>query len=161
MTNPIWTFDPKLDLRLERVVDVPADLVWDCWTIPEHIKVWFTPRPWRTTECEVDLRPGGMFRSVMRGPEGQVFDNVGCFLEVIPKQRLVWTDALLPGWRPVDGTGLGFTAIIALEALGPQTRYTATAIRRNEAGRKKHEEMGFHQGWGMALDQLVAHAKTM
>src|SRR5262245_41418306 len=90
MMKPTWTFNPKLDLMLERVVDVPADLVWDCWTIPEHIKVWFTPRPWRTTECEIDLRPGGKFRTVMQGPEGQVFDLAGCYLEIVPKQRLVW-----------------------------------------------------------------------
>jgi uncharacterized protein YndB with AHSA1/START domain len=53
------------------------------------------------------------------------------------------------------------TAIIALEARGNGTRYTATAIHCDEAARKKHEEMGFHQGWATALDQLVAHVKTM
>ena len=73
----------------------------------------------------------------------------------------MFTDALLPGWRPADGARLGFTAIIALEALGSRTRYTATALHRNEAGRKQHEGMGFHDGWGKALDQLVAHAKTI
>lgn len=152
---------PNLDLVLERVIDVPRDLVWAAWTKPEHVKVWFTPRPWLTTECEIDLRPGGMFRTVMRGPDGEEFDNAGCYLEIVPQERLVWTDALLPGWRPAASTTLNFTAVIELESLGQRTRYIATAIHRDEAGRKAHEEMGFHSGWGAALDQLVAHAKTM
>ncbi len=156
-----WQLDPALDLVLERVVDVPRDLVWEAWTTPEHIKVWFTPRPWRTTHCEIDLRPGGMFRTVMRGPDGEEFDNSGCYLEVVPKQRLVWTDALLPGWRPVkSGAGFNFTAIIALEDLGRQTRYTATAMHSDASGRQQHEDMGFHNGWGAALDQLVEHMRT-
>ena len=52
--------DPRLDLLLERVVDVPPDLVWTAWTVPAHVKKWFTPAPWKTVECEIDLRPGGM-----------------------------------------------------------------------------------------------------
>ena len=48
------------------------------WTTPEHLKKWFTPAPWTTVDCEIDLRPGGIFRTVMRSPEGQEFPNVGC-----------------------------------------------------------------------------------
>jgi uncharacterized protein YndB with AHSA1/START domain len=154
-----WKPDPSLDLVLERVVDVPRELVWAAWTRPEHVRKWFTPAPWTVSDCEIDLRPGGIFRTVMRSPEGKEFPNIGCFLEVVPNERLVWTDALLPGYRPAENPF--FTAIIALEPHGSGTRYIATAIHRDEAGRKKHEEMGFHQGWGKALDQLVAHAKTM
>lgn len=154
-----WKPDPSLDLVLERVVDVPRELVWAAWTRPEHVRKWFTPAPWTVSDCEIDLRPGGIFRTVMRSPEGKEFPNIGCFLEVVPNERLVWTDALLPGYRPAENPF--FTAIIALEPHGSGTRYIATAIHRDEAGRKKHEEMGFHQGWGKALDQLVADAKTM
>lgn len=60
--------DPKLDLVLERVVDVPRELVWKARTTPEHLKKWFTPAPWTTVDCEIDLRPGGIFRTVMRSP---------------------------------------------------------------------------------------------
>jgi len=151
--------DPKLDLVLERIVDVPRELVWGAWTRPEHLKVWFTPRPWTVTDCEIDLRPGGIFRTVMRSPEGQEFPNIGCYLEIIPNERLVWTDALLPGYRPSEKPF--FTAIITLEPRGKGTRYMATVIHRDEAACKQHAEMGFHEGWGTALDQLVAHAKTM
>jgi uncharacterized protein YndB with AHSA1/START domain len=151
--------DPKLDLVLERIVDVPRELVWAAWTKPEHLKVWFTPRPWTVSDCEIDLRPGGIFRTVMRSPEGQEFPNIGCYLEVVPNERLVFTDALLPGYRPSENPF--FTAIITIEPNGNGTRYVAIAMHRNEAGRKQHEEMGFHQGWGTALDQLVAHAKAI
>ena len=146
--------DPKLDLVLERVVDVPLELVWAAWTKPEHIVNWFAPLPWTTTHCEIDLRPGGKFHFVMRSPEGKDFPNTGCFLEVAPNERLVWTDALLPGYRPSEKPF--FTAVIELATQGKGTRYLAPALHRDEAGRQQHEEMGFQKGWGTALDQLVA-----
>jgi uncharacterized protein YndB with AHSA1/START domain len=155
--------DPRLDLLLERVVDVRPELVWAAWTTPAHVKRWFTPAPWTTVDCEIDLRPGGIFRTVMRSPEGQDFTNVGCFLEIIRYERLVWTVALGPGYRPSSGlAGIpSFTAVIALQPQGKGTRYSALAMHGDEAGCKKHAEMGFHDGWGKALDQLVAHAKKM
>ena len=151
--------DPKLDLVLERVVDVPLELVWAAWTKPEHMVNWFAPLPWTTTHCEIDLRPGGILHFIMRSPEGKDFPNTGCILEVAPNKRLVWTDALLPGYRPSEKPF--FTAVIALETVGKETRYTATDIHRDEAGRKQHEEMGFHTGWGTCLDQLVAYVKKL
>jgi len=157
--SQVWKPDPKLDLVLERVVEVPVELVWAAWTKPEHLRHWFTPAPWTVTDCEIDLRPGGIFRTIMRSPEGKDFPNIGCYLEVIPNARLVWTDALVPGYRP-SGTPF-MTAILTLEAVGKGTRYTAMARHADEAARKRHEEMGFHDGWGKALDQLVAHTKTM
>lgn len=149
--------NPKLDLVLERVVDVPPHLVWEAWTKPEHVKHWFCPKPWGVTECEIDLRPGGIFRTVMCSPEGNSFPNVGCYLEIVPNQKLVFTDALQPGYRPSENPF--FTAILLLEPEGTGTRYIAYAIHRDEPGRKKHEEMGFHHGWGTVLDQLVAYIK--
>ena len=98
--------DPTLDLVLERVVDVPRRLVWAAWTQPELLKRWFTPAPWQTVEAEMDLRPGGIFRTVMQGPEaGQRFDNTGCFLEVVDGAKLVWTGALGPGLTCGPGGG--------------------------------------------------------
>ena len=157
--------DPQLDLVLERTVDVPRELVWRAWTTPEHVKKWFTPAPWTTADCEIDLRPGGMFRTVMRSPKGKEYPNVGCYLEIVVNEKLVWTDALLPGYRPsgkaVSGEDLVFTAMILLEPHGNGTKYTAIAMHKDNADRKKHEEMGFHDGWGKMLDQLVAAVKSM
>jgi uncharacterized protein YndB with AHSA1/START domain len=151
--------DPKLDLVLERHADVSPAQVWKAWTTPEHLMKWLAPRPWTITECEVDLRPGGQLKFVMRSPEGQLYPNLCCFLEVVPNQRLVWTDALLPGYRPALEPF--FTAVVLMESDGKGgTNYTAIAIHRDEDGRKKHEAMGFHQGWGQVFDQMVEHIKA-
>ncbi|MBP8295826.1 MAG: SRPBCC family protein [Burkholderiales bacterium] len=167
MIHPTHRIDPKLDLVLERVVDVAPELVWAAWTQPEHLLHWFTPAPWKTVDCEVDLRPGGIFRTVMRSPEGQEFPGSGCYLEVIPNERLVWTNVLAPGFRPAgppsadeaECAHFAFTAVIALAPHGKGTKYTALVMHSAEEGRKKHEEMGFHEGWGKALDQLVEHMR--
>lgn len=155
----------QLDLMLERVVDVPKELVWKAWTTPELILKWFTPAPWSTVDCEIDLRPGGIFRTVMRSPEGQEFPGMGCFLEIVENRKLVWTNVLGPGYRPAtlptddSCESLAFTAVISFEDQGKGTKYTALVIHGDEATRKRHEEMGFHEGWSAALDQLVALVK--
>jgi|SRR5882724_5002538 len=160
MNNPInFKPDPKLDLVLERVVDVPRELVWAAWTTAEHLKKWITPAPWKTVDCEVDLRPGGIFRIEMHGPEGQVQNVAGCFLEIVKNERLIWTDALAPGYRPSKEPF--FTAVILFEPHEKGTKYTAIAIHRDEETRQKHEQMGFHAGWGKGVDQLVELAKKM
>ena len=155
--------DPRRDLLLERLVDVPPELVWAAWTEPQHVKQWFTPAPWKTVDCEIDLRPGGIFRTVMRSPEGQDINNVGCILEVIRNRKLVWTVALQPGYRPSEPTFEvpTFTAVIRMEPHGKGTKYSALALHKDEESRNTHDRMGFSEGWGKALDQLVAHAKTM
>lgn len=155
--------NPQLDLSFERVVDVKPELVWKAWTTAEYLMKWFTPAPWKTVHCEIDLRPGGMFHTVMESPEGQRHPNTGCYLEVVPHRRLIWTGALLPGYRPANLSAdvpFVFTAVIELEPHGTGTRYTATVMHSTEDGRARHEAMGFHHGWGKALDQLVALAKT-
>lgn len=164
----IYHFNPRLDLAFERIVDVPKELLWRGWTEPELIKQWFTPVPWKTVDCEIDLRPGGIFSTVMRSPEGQDFPNIGCYLEVRENEKLVWTNAMLPGFRPASTSAKPdatvdflFSAMIELQTAANGTRYTATVIHADEAGCKQHAEMGFHEGWGKALDQLVALTKNM
>lgn len=155
--------NPKLDLVLERVVDVSPRLVWRAWTEPEHLMKWFCPRPWQTVDCRIDLRPGGEFFTQMRSPEGVDMDGgAGCYLEVVPERRLVWTSALGPGYRPLAAQPeeLLFTAYILIEPHGQGAKYTAIAMHADETGAKRHEEMGFHGGWGTALDQLVEYAKA-
>ena len=154
--------DPKRDLVLERTVDVSPELVWMAWTQPEHLKKWFTPAPWTTVDCEIDLRPGGVFRTVMRSPEGKDFPNLGCYLEIIPHRKLVWTDALQADFRPSPQDphlSFRFTAAVLLEPHRNGTKYTAIAMHQDEASRAKHDAMGFQAGWGKALEQLVEHVK--
>ncbi|MEQ1570112.1 MAG: SRPBCC family protein [Myxococcota bacterium] len=150
--------DPELDLVLERVVDVPPGLVWAGWTQPHHLKKWFCPRPWRVTHCEIDLRPGGIFRTVMQGPDGTENDNTGCYLEVVPGSRIVWTGALEGDYRPsraVEGAPFVFTAQVTIEPHGAGTRYRAVVMHALRSAAQTHQEMGFEAGWGAAFDQLV------
>jgi uncharacterized protein YndB with AHSA1/START domain len=111
----------------------------------------------------IDLRPGGVFRTVMRSPEGEEHPNFGCYLELVPNRKLVWTDALEAGFRPSRHPahdGFRFRAAISLEPQGKATKYTAVAMHGDETARRKHDEMGFQDGWGTALDQLVASMKS-
>ena len=151
--------DPNLDLVLERVIDVATRARLGSFDEAPASQTWFCPKPWRVSECEVDVRPGGMMRTVMQGPDGEVIHGSGCFLEVVPRERLVWTDALLPGYRPSETPF--FTAFIELETVPEGTRYRVIAIHRDAESKQKHEEMGFHQGWGAALDQMVELIQAM
>lgn len=142
------------ELVLTRDVDVPREKLWRGWTDVELMKQWFVPKPWSIASAEIDLRPGGSNRIVMRSPEGQEFPNLGVYLEVVPNERLVFTDAYTRAWEPSEHPFM--TAIITFEDLGNgRTRYTARARHWTVADREKHEAMGFHAGWGKCLDQLV------
>ena len=114
--------DGRLDLTLRRVIDVPRAFVWKVWTEPQHLVKWWAPRPWSTPECTMDLRPGGGMRTVLRSPEGQDFPYVGCFLEVIPQEKIVLTNALEPGYRP--SLDPFFSVILTFKDLGNKTDYT-------------------------------------
>lgn len=153
--------DADRDLVLDRTIPVPPDRVWAAWTTPALLTQWFTPAPWRTIAAEIDLRPGGIFRTVMQSPEGEEFPSAGCVLEVVEERRLAWTGALGPGFRPLDAAAIAaapflFSAVITLEPHEGGTRYRALAIHADAAAREQHAAMGFHAGWGAALDQLVA-----
>lgn len=156
--------DPKLDLVLERVIDLTPEQVWKGWTTPELLCKWFCPEPWKVTEADVDPKPGGIFRTVMQSPEGEKYPNAGCFLEVEENKKLVWTDALAPGYRPVAPAAEGafqMTAFILLEEYQGKTKYTAIARHFKEEDVKKHEAMGFHEGWGICADQLEKLMKSL
>jgi uncharacterized protein YndB with AHSA1/START domain len=152
------------DLVLERVVDVSPELVFKAWTTPKHLMPWFCPKPYRTVECEIDLKPGGKFFAQMVDPDGNKLPaEPGCYLEIVPNRKLVWTSALGPGYRPLDPASAPwfFTAVLTFEPHGAHgCKYTATAIHTSKAHAEAHEKMGFSQGWGKVLDQLVEYVKT-
>jgi uncharacterized protein YndB with AHSA1/START domain len=156
--------DPKLDLVLERTADVKPEQIFKALIDAEALKQWFCPRPWRVVRAEVDPQPGGIFLTEMQGPNGETggVSEAGCFLEVIPNKKVVWTSALGPGYRPLksaDPVGFQMTAVILIEPNGEGSKYTAIAVHADEASRKTHEQMGFHQGWGIAFDQMIEYIK--
>jgi uncharacterized protein YndB with AHSA1/START domain len=153
--------DHRLDLTLTREVKLPRELIWKAWTEPQHLMPWFCPKPWQTIECDIDLRPGGIFRTLMRGPEGQTMNNVGCYLEVVRPERLIFTSVLGPEFRPIEKPLVAFTAVLTFTAIPGGTRYAVRALHSNDADKNKHAEMGFDQGWSKALDQLIDYAATM
>ena len=157
-----FTFDPTLDFAIERFIDAPTRLVWEALTKPEHMKEWYMPKAWgRVTRAEMDVRPGGVFSIDIAVGDGREVPNLGCVLDVVPMQRLVWTSMLFPGYRPAVFDDIPITAIMTLESVGNGTRYVFTALHRDEADRAKNAESGWQQGTEIAMDQLVAHVASM
>lgn len=155
--------EKNFELKLERVLDAPRNLVWRCWTDPQHLMPWFCPEPWKVVDCRIDLRVGGEFFNVMQSPEGERFPNDGVYLEVVPQTRLVWTNAYKAGWYPNPGANPMLTTIVLeFEDLGNgKTNYRGMARHWTPEATEQHEKMGFYEGWGIAADQLVAYAKSM
>lgn len=150
----------KYDLVLELTLDVPREKVWRCWTEAELLEQWFTPKPFTTEVESIDLRTGGSSVFIMRGPNGEEMRNPGVYLEVVPNEKLVFTDAYTEAWKPSEKPF--FTGEIILEDAGSgKTYYKATARHWTAKDCKSHEEMGFHEGWKQAAQQLEELAKTL
>ena len=141
------------ELMLTRLIDAPREKVYRAWTDASLLKQWFAPLPYTTPVAELDVRPGGSAFIVMRGPDGKDLPNHGVYLEVVPNQRLVSTDAYTKAWEPSEKPFM--TLILTFEDEGGKTRYTARARHWTVADREAHEKMGFHQGWGICTDQLT------
>jgi uncharacterized protein YndB with AHSA1/START domain len=153
MTAAVSSPLTERELVLTRIIAAPRARVFSAWT--EQLPQWWGPHGMTTPVCELDLRPGGRFRTVMRAPDGTEYATRGVFLEVVAPERIVFTDAYEPGWVPA--AHVFFTAVTTFEELpGHRTRYTARALHWTVADRAKHERMGFHQGWGESLDRLAA-----
>lgn len=151
---------PQHTLELERTFEAPVANVWRCWTEPELLKQWFCPAPWHVSEVRMDITPGGEFYTLMNGPNGEQFPNLGVFLAIEPEKRLVTTDAFRPGWLPSERPFM--VAEMLFEDAGQErTRYIARAMHWTDEAKQEHEAMGFHEGWGKAADQLEALAKSL
>lgn len=152
-------FDPDFDLVLTRDMKAPRAVLWDCWTKPEHIVHWFVPKPHKIAKCDLDLRPGGACNMTF-DVDGNMMENNGVYLEVVPGEKLVFTDGYAAGWKPSPEPFM--TAIITFEDLGDgMTRYTAVARHRNKEAASSHKEMGFFDGWGTVATQLEAYAQGL
>ena len=142
------------ELMLTRLINAPREKVYRAWTDPELLKQWFAPLPYTTPVADLDVRPGGANFIVMRGPDGKDMPNRGVYLEVVPNERLVFTDAYVKAWEPSEKPFM--TVILTFEDQDGKTRYTARVQHWTVTDREAHEKMGFHQGWGICTEQLAA-----
>lgn len=160
--SKVFALNPKTDFVLERFIDAPKDLVWDALTKPEHVSQWYMPKQWgRVAACEMDLQPGGKFSIDIAVGDGRVVENLGCFVAVVPQERLVWTSMLFPGYRPAVFDDVPITAILTVETQGSGTRYVFTALHRNEEDFKQDMESGWREGTEIAVQQLVDYVMSI
>ena len=141
------------DLILTSVIDAAPEKLFRAWTEPELMKQWIAPLPFTTPHAETDLRPGGASMFVMRGPDGTEFPCRGVYLEVVPNECVVFTDAYTSAWEPSEKPFM--TVTLTFEAYEGKTKYTAVARHWTEADREAHEKMGFHEGWKVCTEQLA------
>ncbi|WP_297514492.1 SRPBCC family protein [uncultured Caulobacter sp.] len=153
-------FPADRELVLERIIDAPAETLYRCWTSAELLPLWFCPKPWYVSDVRQDVRTGGNSYLVMNGPNGERVPQPGVYLEVIPNKKLVFTDAFTETWSPSEKPFM--VGIITFEDLGDgRTRYRAAVRHWSAEDKATHEKMGFHEGWGVATDQLTELAKTL
>ncbi|MBX0300063.1 SRPBCC family protein [Cryobacterium sp. 1639] len=145
---------PELDLTVSRIIKAPRAAVWNAWADPASFEKWWVPAP---TACKVramELHAGGSFRTEI-SEDGLAFGShiTGCFLAVDELERIVFTDALVAGWRPAETAFV--TAVMTFADHPDGTEYTATAMHRSVADRDQHADLGFHDGWGTVIRQLA------
>jgi uncharacterized protein YndB with AHSA1/START domain len=138
------------ELVITRVVDAPRSLVFKAWTEPERIRQWWGPRGFTTLSCEMDLRPGGAWRTRSRSPEGTDHNEHGVFQEIVAPERLVFTQA----WEDADGKPKHETLVTVTftERNGTTTMTFHQAVFASVTSRDAHNE-----GWSSAFDLLVEY----
>ena len=135
------------ELLLTRVFDAPRSLVFKAWTEPERIKQWWGPRGAVTLSCELDFRPGGLWRTRAKGPDGGEFVSPSVFREIVEPERLVFTFA----WEDADGKPKHETlvTITFVEQNGKTLLTFHQGIFESVTARDGHEK-----GWRGFFDHL-------
>lgn len=151
--NPPLNAD--LDLRISRLIAAPRQAIWNAWADPAAFEQWWVPAPAACRVLEMDLRPGGSFETRISEDGGEFAPHMrACFLDVEEGERIVFTNALLGGWRPAEHPFM--TAIVTMHDHPRGTEYVSHVMHKDSADRHMHEEMGFHDGWGTVVEQLAA-----
>jgi uncharacterized protein YndB with AHSA1/START domain len=143
------TGSPRLELRMQRVFDAPRRLVFEAWSKAEYLSRWFTPAPLTTPSCEVDFRPGGAFRLVMRMPDGVEFPLEAHFREIVPMERIVFEGKMH------DGNDV-HTTVTFTERAGK----TTLDVHQTYAF-ESDSTRGAKAGWTLTLDQLGQHVASL
>ena len=147
--------DPDRDLVLTRTIRASRDIVWRAMTEPELFAQWWIPAPTACRVAEMVVAPGGALRTEMSDDGGPFVPHLdACYLDVVPCQRLVFTNALTKGFRPAAEPFI--TAVISLSDVEGGTGYHAHVMHKDPATQKLHAELGFYDGWGTVAAQLAA-----
>lgn len=157
--------DADRDFVISRLLNAPRELVWEAWTQPKHMMQWWGPRMITNTVCEMDVRPGGALRMVMRGPDGADYPIKGEFHEVKPPERLVFTmdptehpaawHDMVDANRGSDPNPVGIlVSTVTLEDQSGKTKLTVRIRLKSKAIRDNMVKMGMNQGWSSSLDRL-------
>ncbi len=146
------------EIVITRVFDAPRELVWKAWTEPEHVVQWWGPKGFTTTIHEMDVRPGGVWRLTMHGPDGTDYPNKSVFIEVVKPERIVFSH----GGAKKGGPPAQFQATWTFEELGDKTRLTMRGLFPSAAARDAVvKEYGAIEGGKQTLERLAEHLKKM
>jgi len=145
----------KPTIVITRVFDAPARLVFDAYTKPEHLARWWGLHGSTLRVCEVDLRPGGAWRFVLRAPDGNDYGFGGEYREITPPERLVYTFRFdgAPGAEAVE-------TLTFVEKDG-KTTLTSTTLHTSIENRDGHVRSGMEEGMRQTMERLAKHLGTM
>jgi uncharacterized protein YndB with AHSA1/START domain len=149
-----FTTTSDREIAITRAFDAPRALVWAACTDPKHVPNWYGPRGWSLPVCEIDLRAGGAWRYVMRGPDGSEMALGGVFQEVSPHDRLVTTESF------DDYPGESLNTMTLTEQDGVTTM-TTTVIYESQEMRDAVIQSGMQGGAAETLDRLAEHLGTI
>jgi uncharacterized protein YndB with AHSA1/START domain len=163
--NEFKTGTSGSDLVLTRVLDAPRELVFMAWTSPEYLLHWWAPNGCTIPFCTVDLRVGGVFHYCMRLPEGKDIWGIGIYREIIPPERLVYTDSFADAMgNPVPPSHYGLSPSYSSESLVTVTfvkqKGKTTLTLRHSIPESVVEREGIRQGWSEMLDRLADQLAT-
>jgi uncharacterized protein YndB with AHSA1/START domain len=136
---------------ITRVFDAPCALVWRAWTEPEMLGRWFGPRGFSSSVPELDLRVGGALRIVMHGPDGNDYPMQGVFREIVPPERLVFSNIAVDkdGHHLLEGE-----TIVTLSEHGGRTTLTVTSHMVGLVPIAPQMLAGMEAGWTQSIDKM-------
>jgi uncharacterized protein YndB with AHSA1/START domain len=148
--------NPDLDLGLERIIRAPRAAVWNAWTDPSRFEKWWIPAPAVCRVDRLDVRPGGAMLTRYSEDGVEFVPHLDAsFLVVDELERIVFTNAIDSAWRPANPQPVAMTAEIVLTDHPDGTEYRVVVRHGDPAGRARHEELGFLEGWGAVTGQLA------
>jgi uncharacterized protein YndB with AHSA1/START domain len=158
-TNEKQAQESDRTIVISRVVDAPRELVWKAITDPAHVGKWWGPRGFTTTIEDMDVRPGGVWKHVMHGPDGVNYPHLSVFKEVVRPERLVYE---LTGGK-AGGPEIHHTFTWTFEDTGSgKTRVTINILFNSVADRERVvREFGAIEGGKQTLERLSEHLPTM